>query len=149
MKRLALGFLGVGLLALAYGAVAGPNSDKVAVERAVLDYCEAFYEVKPEYLERSVHPDLNKFGYYRHEGKYHGVGMTFEQAIELAKRWNQEGTKIDEETPKKVEILDLLDKTACAKLTAHWGIDYLLLAEEEGTWKIRQVMWQSHPPTHQ
>ncbi|MFH1109413.1 MAG: hypothetical protein V1790_09490 [Planctomycetota bacterium] len=41
------------------------SRDQVAVQRAVLDYCEAFYEMRPERLERSVHPELAKFGFYR------------------------------------------------------------------------------------
>ncbi len=146
MKKLTIGLAGLGLMIVAVAAIAGPDGDRSAVHRAVLDYCEAFYEGKPEYLERSVHPELSKFGYYMREGKYHGVGMTFPQAIELSKEWNEDGTKANEKTVKDVQILDLLDKTACAKLTAKWGIDYLLLAKVEGAWKIRQVLWQTHPP---
>jgi len=130
-------------LGLGYAAVAGPG-DEAAVRRAVLDYCEAFYEAKPEYLERSVSKSLTKFGYYQKDGAYTGVGMTFDQAVGLAKEWNASGKK--DTSQKTVQILDVLDQTACAKLTANWGIDYLLLAREDGKWMIRHVLWQSHPP---
>jgi hypothetical protein len=44
-----------------------------------------------------------------------------------------------------VEIYDVQDQTASAKLTAWWGTDYLLLARIDGRWMIRQVLWQSPP----
>ncbi len=47
--------------------------------------------------------------------------------------------------PEKVEVFDVLDQTAAAKLTALWGVDYLHLAKFEGEWKILQVLWQSQP----
>ena len=130
-----------------FGMQQGTKSREVAaVERAVLDYCEAFYEVKPEYLERSVHPDLHKFGFARRSPNeaYRKIPMNYSQLIELSKRWNKDGTKA-KGAPKKVEVFDVLDQIACAKLTAAWGIDYLMLAKYEGKWKIEQVMWQIHP----
>ena len=122
--------------------------ERKAVTRAVLDYCEAFYEAKPELLERSVHPELTKLGYWRQsaEDEYQEARMSFEQAVALAKRWNADGGQLPEDAPKKVEILDVMDQTASAKLTAHWGVDYFHLARYEGKWMIIQVLWQSHPP---
>lgn len=49
------------------------------------------------------------------------------------------------ETLKEITVLDVLDKTAAAKLVAKWGIDYFQLAKQDGTWKIVHVLWQSHP----
>ena len=43
-------------------------------------------------------------------------------------------------------MLDVLDQTAVAKVTANWGIDYMLLAKFDGRWKIVEILWQSHPP---
>ncbi len=125
---------------------AAESREVAAVERAVLDYCEAFYEVKPEYIERSVHPELHKFGFGRRspDQAYQKIPMNYTQLIDLAKRWNKDGTKATG-APKKVEVLDVLDQIACAKLTAAWGIDYLLLGKYDGKWKIEQVIWQTHP----
>ncbi|HEX2716302.1 MAG TPA: nuclear transport factor 2 family protein, partial [Gemmatimonadaceae bacterium] len=48
--------------------------------------------------------------------------------------------------PKEIVLLDVLDQTAVAKLTARWGTDYLLLAKgEDGRWQITHVLWQSPP----
>ncbi|GJM26584.1 MAG: hypothetical protein DHS20C16_29990 [Phycisphaerae bacterium] len=123
------------------------KSEVQAVERAVLDYCEAFYDVKPKLVERSVHRDLNKFGFWRlNKGDdYRRIPMNYEQLVGLANVWNANGDKVTADTPKKVEVFDVLDKTASAKLTAQWGIDYMLLVKYEGKWMIERVVWQSHP----
>ena len=146
MKKTALLVLLLCLPVLTLFAADRRPADRVAVERAVLDYVEAFYEVKPEYLERSVNEDLHKFGYWRQspDDEYRRMPMSYEQLVDLAKRWNAEG-KIPSDAPKKVELLDVLDKTASAKLTAHWGIDYMHLAKIDGKWKIVQVLYQSDP----
>ena len=47
----------------------------------------------------------------------------------------------------EVEVLEVMDRIACAKLTAHWGVDYMHLAKVEGRWQILQVLWQSAPET--
>ena len=96
-----------------------------------------------------MHPDLKKYGFWkRGEDPYRGMAMTYEQLHELAGRYNAD-KHIPADAPKKVEVLDLLDQTANAKLTAEWGIDYMQLAKFDGRWQIVHVMWQSHPPgTH-
>ena len=123
------------------------NAEHAAVERAVRDYVEGIYQVKPELIERSVHPALEKFGTWRPDGQaeYRIPGkMTFEQLVALAGSWNAEGR---EGLTYEIEVLDALDVTASAKLTADWGIDYMHLMKRDGTWKIVQVLWQSKPTT--
>jgi len=122
-----------------------PVDDKTAVERAVLDYVEGIYEVKPELIERGVHKDLKKFGFWRpaEETEFKpGTAMTYEQLKDLAAKYNKEG-RIAADAPKKVEVLDVMDKIASAKLTAAWGTDMFHLVKEDGQWKILQVVWQS------
>ncbi|MGI9518347.1 MAG: nuclear transport factor 2 family protein [Pirellulaceae bacterium] len=122
------------------------SAEEEAVKRACLDYVEGVYEVKPELIERGVHPELVKFGFYRREGEdYQGGAMTYDQLHSLAGDWNKDGSRANDESPKEVIVFDVLDKTASAKLVAEWGIDYFHLAKEDGEWKIRQVMWQSPP----
>jgi hypothetical protein len=43
-----------------------------------------------------------------------------------------------------VAVLDVLDQTAVAKVTAAWGGDYMQLAKFEGRWKIVQIL--AEPP---
>jgi hypothetical protein len=137
----------VGSLVSESSSAESPMDDKAAVERAVLDYVEGIYDVKPELIERGVHPDLKKFGYGRAKDKDEfnaGSAMTFEQLKNLASKYNSEG-RIPKDAPKKVEILDVMDKIASAKLTAAWGTDMFHLVKEDGKWKILQVIWQSSP----
>lgn len=135
--------------AVVLGMATPRGGDHEAVERACFDYIDAFYEVKPEYIERSVHESLRKVGFSMwgdmtdysepHE-------MTFAQARDLAASWNTEGTKTDDDSPREVVLYEVLDKTAVAKVTATWGVDYMHLAKFDDTWKIINVIWQSHPP---
>ena len=126
-------------------AVAQTAEDRSEVERAVLDYVEGVYEVKPELIERSVHPELKKFGFARRSPSddWTVIPMTYEQLVGLAGRYYKEQGGAPEDAPKKIEILDMLDQTASAKLTASWGVDYFHLAKYEGKWKIVHVLWQS------
>jgi hypothetical protein len=65
--------------------------------------------------------------------------------VEIARTYNKEG-KLRKDAPKDIQIYDVLDQTASAKLTAEWGIDYMHLAKMDGKWMIINVLWQSHPP---
>ena len=130
---------------MAWGVAAGSSSDEDAVRAAVLDYVEGVYEVAPERIERSVHPELAKRGFYRPEPDqpYKEVPMTFERLVNLAANYNKDG-HVPADAPKKIEIYEVLDKTASIKLTAHWGIDYMHLAKYDGRWMIVNVLWQQH-----
>jgi len=149
MKTLLVGALALALVSFSF--VAGDDSaaeDRKAVEAAVLDYVEGIYEVEPERVARSVSPELKKYGYWKEEGApYQGMAMTFDELVSLAGEWNADGSRANDDSPKVVELYDVLDQTASVKLTAAWGIDYMQLAKVDGTWKILHVLWQSHPPT--
>lgn len=146
MKRLlflALTFL----LATPMAAQPQTSADKEAVRQAVLDYVEGIYNVEPARIERSVHPNLAKLGFYRPptDAAFRaGSKMTFERLVEIAKTYNKDG-KLPKDAPKEIVIFDVLDQTATAKLTAEWGIDYLHLAKFDGKWMIVNVLWQSPP----
>ena len=144
MKQLATTFT---LLILLLGAVQA-QSDKEQVKMAILDYVEGIYNVQPDRIRQSVHPQLTKKGFWRprDETTYKDESlMTFEELVELAGKWNAKGT-LPKDAPKEIEIYDVQDQTALAKLTAHWGTDYFHLAKYEGKWMITNVLWQSHPP---
>ena len=59
--------------------------------------------------------------------------------------WNADGKQGDD-LEYEIELFEVADQTAAAKLSAKWGIDYMHLAKFDGEWKIMHVMWQSHPP---
>jgi hypothetical protein len=137
---------------LAAGLAASPTalagSDEEAIRQAVLNYANSAYLVKPELVEQSVHPKLQKIGYVKREAAdpYRELWMNFYELKELVAGWNKEG-RFDAETAKReIKILDRLDQTAVARLDAEWGIDFFHLAKIDGTWKIMNVIWQSYPP---
>jgi uncharacterized membrane protein len=120
--------------------------DREAVRMAALDYVEGIYNVQPERIQKSVHPALDKRGFYRKDrtAPYVEMPMTFDQLVNLAKTWNREGKR--DTSIKQVAVMEVLDQTAVAKVTASWGVDYMLLGKFDGTWKIMQILWQSPPP---
>jgi Putative lumazine-binding len=135
-------------LLLPRAAAAQPKPDIEGVRRAALDYIEGFYEGDAAKLRRSVRPEVQKFGFYR-EGTattYATEPMSFQEMIEYADRVKARGRGAPEGAPKGVEVLDVQDQTAAARVTAWWGIDYLQLARYDGRWMILHVLWQSPPP---
>ena len=144
MKKLMLIILAAAftLPAAAYGQ----GGDREAVKQAVLDYVEGVYEVNPARIERSVHPELAKRGFFKRNGEasYSQGIMTFDQLVKLAASYNKDG-RVPKDAPKEVIIYEVLDQTASVKLVASWGIDYMHLAKYNGKWMICNVMWQSHP----
>ena len=131
-------------LFLTSSAWAQNDTDKKAIERAVLNYVEAFYEADTTKAYESVASDLAKRGYYVRNNQVVEAKMTFEQLVSLAQRWKN-SQNITPASPKKVTVLDVLDKTASAKVEAQWGIDYLHLGKVNGKWKIINVLWQDYP----
>jgi Putative lumazine-binding len=118
---------------------------KTQIERACLDYLEGFYEGDTSKLIRSLKPTLYKFGYWKNKatGNYEPDGnMTFQQAIDYAKKVFEKKHFAKADSPKKVEIFDIMKTTASAKVTAWWGYDYILLAKQNDKWMIEQVLWE-------
>lgn len=124
---------------------ANPATDKAAVYQAALDYVEGVYEVNAAKIEKSVHPNLTKYGFMRGQNGQYGppAAMTYQQLLGVVASWNKDGKR--DLSIKKVEVLDVLDQTAVAKVTAQWGIDYMQLAKYNGQWKIINIVWQTHP----
>lgn len=136
------------LLALAAGASAAAADDEAGIRQAVLDYANSAYLVKPELVERSVHPHLQKVGYVRRgeASEYREAWMNFYELKQLVAGWNTEGRFDPETARREIRVLDRLDQTAVARLDAEWGIDYFHLAKIDGRWKIMNVIWQTYPP---
>ena len=123
------------------------DPDRESVRQAALDYVEGVYEVDATRIERSVHPDLVKRGFYIKKGEavYSFSPMTFAELVNLAKTYNKDGSRVPKDAPKEVTVLDVLDQTASVKVVAVWGVDYMHLAKYDGKWKIVNILWQSPP----
>lgn len=118
------------------------------VRAACNDYIDAFYKADTTLAYRSVHPSLRKTGFYWKKDKEmysDQLEMPFQALVNLAKGWNDDGSNADESSPRDVEIFEVSDKTAVAKVSAVWGIDYISLMKVDGKWMIVNVLWQSPP----
>ena len=147
MRRLAGALLVLAILPPT-STLAQSAADRAGVRQAATDYVEALYQVDSMRVVRSVHLELVKYGYYTRDGIYRGTPMTYTELKQLAANWNKDQRRVDPDTAtKEVVVLDVMDKTASAKIVAHWGIDYMHLAKVDGSWMIRQILWQSPPPS--
>lgn len=131
-------------LALVFQANA-QNSESEKVKSACMDYIEGFYEGDESKLKRSLSPNLLKFGYMKKRGTqdYASAGqMTYDEALGYARSVKESKKFPKADAPRGVEIYDVDDNIAAAKVTAWWGFDYVLLAKVDGKWMIQQVLWQ-------
>jgi hypothetical protein len=120
-----------------------PQPERDNVRRVALDYLEGFYEGDTVKIVRAFRPDMYKYGFFRDStGKYAGSQMTFDAAIAYAKRVKTQNRPVNPSWPKQVDIYEVQDQTASAKVTAWWGTDYLLMAKYGGRWQITHVLWQ-------
>jgi hypothetical protein len=128
-------------------AQANPQQDRELVRRAVLDYVEGFYEGDSTKFVRSIAPDVFKYGYFipRDSARYVGERMAWPEFHAYANRVKAQGRQRPATEVKEIVVYDVLDQTASAKLTAYWGIDYVLLARRDGRWMITHVLWQTPP----
>ena len=137
--------ISISLLAISTLSLAQTPDDRAAVERAALNYLEGFYEGSTDKIRQSVHPDAHKFGFYIDEGEYKRTPMSFDEMLKYVEEVKASGDYPDKNAPKSVELLDVLDQTAVAKVYAWWGSDYMTLAKYDGEWMIVQVLWQQAP----
>ena len=122
--------------------------DKQQVEKACLNYIEGFYEGDTAKLIAALKPSLYKIGYWKNKntGVYDFDGrMTYREALDYAKNVMAKKNFAKPDAPKKVEVLDIGNTIASAKVTAWWGIDYVLLSKQDNKWIIEQVLWEGPP----
>ena len=125
-------------------ALAGSDADEKSIEQAVQNYVSAIYDMKPELLDKSVSPRLQKVGYVPAKD---GSGleeswMTLDELKDLAGHLNKDGMFDPRTSPRKVTILDHTDLIANVKLDAAWGIDYIHLTKISGELMIMNVIWE-------
>ena len=123
------------------------DADREGVRRAVLDYVEGFYEGDSTKHIRSIRPEVFKYGFFipRDSSKYQGQQMTWPAFHNYTRGIRANNRQAPATAPREIVIYDVLDQTASAKLTASWGVDYLLLAKYDGKWMVTHVLWQTPP----
>jgi len=136
------------LIALISYSTSSFSQEQQAITLAATDYIDAFYFGDTLKLKRSVSPAVIKYGYYRAKNKtsYEGEPMTFQEMINYTLSVKKKNNSaVAEKYIKEVQLLDVQSQTACAKIKAWWGTDYLLLAKINDRWIITHVLWQSYP----
>jgi hypothetical protein len=120
------------------------EQDRKEVERAMLDYIEGFYEGDTLKLTRSVGEGSVKYGYWKDDksGKYAGEPMSHKEMIDYAVNVKAKNRQRPATTIRKTEIFEVQEQIASGKVTAWWGIDYVLLEKINNKWMIRMVLWQ-------
>lgn len=104
-----------------------------------------FYEGDTMKLITTLKPALYKFWYWENSKtkKYQAQGqMTFEQVIAYSKSVLEKKEFLTNAAPEKVEVLDIMNHIAAAKVTVWWGSDYLLLTKNGDKWMIDQMLWE-------
>lgn len=146
MKTISKTMLIVSAMAMAVAgfALAESDTDEKGIEQAVQNYVSALYDMKPELLDKSVSPKLQKVGYMPAKD---GSGleeswMTLDELKDLAGHLNKDGMFDPKTSPRKVTILDHTDMIANVKLDAAWGVDYIHLTKNSGEWMIMNVIWE-------
>ena len=122
--------------------------EKEKVERACLNYIEGFYEGDTIKLIAALKPSMHKIGYWKNKntGIYNFDGqMTYRGAMDYAKDVMTKRNFAKPDAPKKVEVFEIGNTIASAKVTAWWGIDYVLLSKQGDKWVIEQVLWEGPP----
>lgn len=126
-------------------AFAMTQAQESAVEKACMNYIEGFYEGDSDKLKACLQPTLNKFGFWKDKdsGEYKQVDyMSFDQAIAYADNVKAKKKFAKPDAPKVVEVLNMSNSIAAAKVKAWWGIDYMLLSKRGDKWMIEQVIWE-------
>jgi hypothetical protein len=88
-----------------------------------------------------------KYGFWRPRDStsYGGEQMKWPEFLEYARNVKLKNHQAPATAPKVVDLFEVQNQTASAKVTAFWGTDYLLLGKYDGKWMISSVLWQSPP----
>ncbi|NNE33520.1 MAG: hypothetical protein HKN40_14275 [Winogradskyella sp.] len=131
--------------ALTLFVTAQNSSDKALIEETLNNYIDGFYKGDSLKLKAALKPRLYKFGYWKNKNTNayeYSSQMTFDEAMAYANRVLKNNNQKGDEIIRKVEVLDSGNHIAAGKITAWWGIDFVLLSKEDGKWMIEQVIWE-------
>ena len=105
-----------------------------AIERAVLDYYEGWYDADVERIDRALHPDLVK----RRAGEQLGI-TTKARMLELTAAG--EGRADGADRTLEVELLHVQDELASVVVRAAVYHELLHLVRTGEGWKIANALW--------
>jgi len=116
------------------------DRDRAAIRQAALDYAEGYYEGSADRMERAVHPALLKRGLLPPGVQERFLQlMNAETLVDLAA--SAQGRPAADRH-LDFALFDLGDDVASARIFTDQFDDYLLLAKQDGRWRIVSVLWQ-------
>lgn len=133
------------LLLFSFSVFAQGSSDEAQIETTLNNYLDGFYKGDTLKLKAALKPRLYKFGYWKNKesGEYEYYDqMTFDKAIDFAKRIKKNNQQKGDDVIRKAEVLEVSNHIAAAKVIGFWGVDYMLLSKEDDKWMIEQVIWE-------
>ncbi|MDX1651471.1 MAG: alpha/beta fold hydrolase [Brumimicrobium sp.] len=127
------------------------HSENVKKVKVVLqNYIKSIYISDSAMVEKIADSTLQKSGHYysprRKTWSYED--MDFEGLQHTAATYNRKKW-LPEWAPAEIEIYEVKEKVASAKVKAIWGFDYMLLSKKNGQWMIDKVLWQSYTADEQ
>ena len=126
--------------ASAQAADAPAATDAAAIEACARDYIEGWYAGDAARMERSLHPELAKRIVARRPDGRSSLqtmgAMTLVQSTRARAGKPETGKRAD------VKVLDIFGRTASVRVDAEAWIDYMHMAQEDGRWRIVNVLWE-------
>lgn len=122
------------------------KSDESKIKDVIHNYVQSIYENDAALLEGIADSTLQKSGYYwsNKNKKWSYDGMTFTELKHTAEVYNQKDW-IPKWAPVEIELFEVKEKIASAKVSAIWGFDYILLSKKaDGSWTMDKILWQSY-----
>lgn len=135
------------LLAVPVSALhAQTSADSAAIRQAALDYIEGWYTGNGERMARAVHPALAKRNVLtdRVSGRSRLRQMSADELVQSTREGGGRDTPRSDRQ-QGVDVLDIFEGAASAKITATEFVDYLHLAKADGRWVIINVLTELRP----
>ena len=122
-----------------------PLAELTAIERAVLDYFEGWFEGDPVRMQRALHPELVKRSLDKSSSGHETLRtITAERMIQATARG--EGRDRDPgDLDIEIEVEDLLGDLASVTVRSVVYTEYLHLVRTADGWKIVNDVWQRTP----
>jgi predicted lipid-binding transport protein (Tim44 family) len=126
--------------ATAADAAPAADPEAAAIEACARDYIEGWYAADAVRMERALHPELAKrIVARRPDGRSALQNMS---ALTLVQATRARAGKPETGQRADVKILDVFGRVASVRVDAQTWIDYLHLAQEDGRWRIVNVLWE-------
>lgn len=127
------------------------EQDKAAVIQATRDYIVSQHKSVEALMARALHPKLAKRTYWQgKDGQDFIMETSRATMLNVAKNYNRNGDKFPPSPRIDIKVLDLDQRIASVKLSADDWVDYMhLIKNQQGQWKIINVLWQYHDITKQ